>query len=122
MKLNKHILKRQLELDDYSTAWIVLHYVIFYLAFFVGNVIEFIQHCVRRLDRYLPWPRTTQMSGERQAYLSLIGRQQRVLLSEICAIRDNITVTTAIARRIDGSISRLVNEIRADRGADTAAN
>jgi hypothetical protein len=53
MKLNKRILTRQLELDDYSTAWIVLHYVIFYLAFFVGNVIESIQHCVRRLDRYL---------------------------------------------------------------------
>ncbi len=53
MKLNKHILKRQLELDDYSTAWIVLHYVIFYLAFFVGSMIEFIQHCVRLLDRYL---------------------------------------------------------------------
>jgi hypothetical protein len=53
MKLNKRILTRQLELDGYSTAWIVLHYVIFYLAFFVGNVIEFIQHCVRRLDRYL---------------------------------------------------------------------
>jgi hypothetical protein len=57
-----------------------------------------------------------------EADLSLIARQQRELLSEIGAIRDNVAVTTAIARRIDGTISRLVSEIRADCGADTAAN
>ncbi len=56
-----------------------------------------------------------------EADLSLIARQQREMLSEIGAIRDNIAVTAAIAWRIDGTISRLVNEIRAERGADTAA-
>jgi hypothetical protein len=66
-------------------------------------------------------PPITYREQERRD-LSLISRQQRELLSEIGAIRDNIAVTTAIARRIDGTISRLVNEIRADRGADTAAN
>jgi hypothetical protein len=58
------------------------------------------------------------MSDELQPDLSLIARQQRELLYEIGALRDDIAVTTAIARRIDGTISRLVNEIRADRGVD----
>jgi hypothetical protein len=62
------------------------------------------------------------MSDEHEAGLSLIARQQRELLSDIGALRDDIAVMTAFARRIDGIILRLVNEIRADRGADTAAN
>jgi hypothetical protein len=51
-----------------------------------------------------------------EAGLSLIARQQRELLSEIGAIRDNVAVTTAIARRIDGTVSEI------PRRADTPAN
>jgi predicted nucleic acid-binding Zn-ribbon protein len=53
------------------------------------------------------------MSDEPQADLSLIARQQRQLLSEMGTIRDDITVLTAIVQRLDGTLSGLVNEIRA---------
>lgn len=53
------------------------------------------------------------MSDEQQADLSLIVRQQRQLLDEMGTIRDDITVLTAIVQRIDGTLSGLVNEIRA---------
>lgn len=53
------------------------------------------------------------MSDEPQADLSLIARQQRQILAEMGTIRDDITVLTAIVQRLDGTLSGLVNEIRA---------
>jgi hypothetical protein len=53
------------------------------------------------------------MSDEPQADLSLIARQQAQLLSEMGTIRDDMAVLTAIVLRIDGTLSGLVNEIRA---------
>jgi hypothetical protein len=52
-----------------------------------------------------------------QSELSLIAEQQRQLLSEIGATRGDIAVLTAIVLRMDGTISRLVDEIRAERHA-----
>ncbi len=53
------------------------------------------------------------MSDEPQADLSLIARQQRQILTEMGTMRDDMAVMTAILQRLDGTVSGLVNEIRA---------
>lgn len=53
------------------------------------------------------------MSDEPQADLSLIARQQKEILAEIRMLRDDMNVTAAIVQRLDGTVSGLVNEIRA---------
>jgi hypothetical protein len=58
------------------------------------------------------------MSDQPQADLSLIARQQRQLLAEMGTIRDDMSVLLAIVQRLDGTVSGLVNEIRATRRFD----
>jgi hypothetical protein len=45
--------------------------------------------------------------------LGLIARQQLTLLNEVGTMRDDMAVMMAILQRIDGTLSGLVNEIRA---------
>lgn len=45
--------------------------------------------------------------------LTLIARQQRQLIEEMATLRDDMTVLIAIVQRLDGTMSGLVNEIRA---------
>lgn len=44
---------------------------------------------------------------------SLIARQQRLVLSEIGTMRDDMAVMMAILQRLDGTVAGLVNEVRA---------
>jgi hypothetical protein len=53
------------------------------------------------------------MSDEPTPDLSLIARQQRQLLAEMGSSRDDLAVLTAIAMRQDGTLSALLNEVRA---------
>jgi hypothetical protein len=45
--------------------------------------------------------------------IALLMRQQREILSEIRIMRDDMNVLAAIVQRMDGTLSGLVNEIRA---------
>ena len=47
------------------------------------------------------------------ADFGLLMRQQREMLSEIRTMRDDMSVLAAIVQRMDGTLSGLVNEIRA---------
>ena len=47
------------------------------------------------------------------ADLILIARQQRQLLSEMGTMRDDMGVMMAILQRLEGTMSGLVNEVRA---------
>jgi hypothetical protein len=51
--------------------------------------------------------------GEQVPDLSLIARQQRQLLAEMGTMRDDMTVMMAILQRMDGTMTGLVNEVRA---------
>ena len=53
------------------------------------------------------------MSDEPAADLSLIARQQRMMLSEMGTMRDDMAVMMAILQRLDGTVAGLVNEVRA---------
>ena len=53
------------------------------------------------------------MSDQQNVDLSLIARQQRQILQEIGTMRDDQTVMMAILQRLDGTMSGLVNEVRA---------
>jgi hypothetical protein len=53
------------------------------------------------------------MSDEPNADLGLIARQQRQLLDQMNTMRDDITLLTAIVMRLDGTVTALVQEIRA---------
>ncbi len=53
------------------------------------------------------------MSGGPQADLSLLARPQKQLLDEMAIMRDDMGVLLAIVQRLDGTVSGLVNEIRA---------
>jgi hypothetical protein len=53
------------------------------------------------------------MSDPPQADLSLIAHQQRQILSDMGSMRDDMAVMMAILQRLDGTVSGLVNEIRA---------
>ncbi len=53
------------------------------------------------------------MSDEPAADLGLIARQQRVILSELGSLRDDVSVLTAIAMRQDGTLNALLAELRA---------
>jgi hypothetical protein len=44
---------------------------------------------------------------------TLIARQQRQILSELGNVRYDMAVMSAILQRVDGTLSGLVNEIRA---------
>lgn len=45
--------------------------------------------------------------------LGLIVRQQQTLLAEMTTLRDDMAVLIAVVQRLDGTVSGLVNEIRA---------
>ena len=53
------------------------------------------------------------MNDETTPDLSLLLRQQRQLLSDLGSMRDDFTVLTAIAMRLDGAMSTLPMELRA---------
>ena len=53
------------------------------------------------------------MSDQPIADMTLIARQQRQLLSEMGVMRDDMAVMMAILQRLDGTVSGLVNEVRA---------
>jgi hypothetical protein len=53
------------------------------------------------------------MEDNAQADLTLIARQQKRLLSEMGQMRDDMAVLIAVAQRLDGTVSGLVNEVRA---------
>ena len=53
------------------------------------------------------------MSGDAAVNLGLIARQQRQLLAETGTMRDDLAVMMAILQRLDGTVSGLVNEVRA---------
>jgi len=53
------------------------------------------------------------MSEETNVDLTLIARQQRQMLDEMGVLRDDMGVMMAILQRLDGTVSGLVNEIRA---------
>jgi hypothetical protein len=53
------------------------------------------------------------MSDEPAPDLSLIARQQHQVLAEMGSMRDDLAVLTAIAMRQDGTLSALLNEVRA---------
>jgi hypothetical protein len=53
------------------------------------------------------------MSSGPQADLSLLARPQKQLLDEMAIMRDDMGVLLAIVQRLDGTVSGLVNEIRA---------
>jgi len=53
------------------------------------------------------------MSEETNVDLTLIARQQRQMLDEMGVSRDDMGVMMAILQRLDGTVSSLVNEIRA---------
>lgn len=47
--------------------------------------------------------------------LAPIARQQHQLIEEMATLRDDVAVLIAIVQRLDGTMSGLVNEIRATR-------
>ena len=53
------------------------------------------------------------MPDEPTADLTMIARQQKQLLMEMGTNRDDMAVMLAILQRLDGTVSGLVNEIRA---------
>jgi hypothetical protein len=50
-----------------------------------------------------------------QPDLDLIARQNRQVIDELDAMRRDMAVLLAIVRRMDGTVSRFVSEIRATR-------
>ena len=53
------------------------------------------------------------MSDDTTPNLGLIVRQQRQILAEIGTMRDDMAIMMAILQRLDGTVSGLVNEVRA---------
>jgi hypothetical protein len=53
------------------------------------------------------------MSDNAIPELSLIARQQGIILSELGSMRDDLAVLTAIAMRQDGTLGALLTELRA---------
>jgi hypothetical protein len=53
------------------------------------------------------------MSGELNIDLECLARQQREILGELGIMRDDVAVLLAIVMRIDGTVSGLVQEVRA---------
>ena len=45
--------------------------------------------------------------------LRFLSAQNRVLMAEVAAMRDDMRVLTAIVTRIDGSTGRMLDELRA---------
>jgi hypothetical protein len=50
--------------------------------------------------------------GQRNVDLRFLFEQNRVLMAEIAAMRDDMRVLTAIVTRIDGSTGRVLDELR----------
>jgi hypothetical protein len=53
------------------------------------------------------------MSGELKIDLEYLARQQQQILGELGTMRDDAAVLLAIVMRIDGTVSGLVQEVRA---------
>ncbi len=52
-------------------------------------------------------------SGNDGVDFGLIARQQRQMLDEMAQMRDDMAVLVAITMRLDGTVSGLVQEVRA---------
>ena len=44
--------------------------------------------------------------------LAFIGRQLKIIVSELGSLRDDVTVLTAVAMRQDGTLNALLTELR----------
>ena len=53
------------------------------------------------------------MSDQTNVDLTLVARQQAKILNEIGNMRDDMAVMMAILQRLDGTVTGLVNEVRA---------
>ena len=62
---------------------------------------------------YQSGSKDNSMSGDTTPDLTLIARQQRLILSELGSMRDDMAVLTAIAMRQDGTLGALLTEVRA---------
>ena len=60
-----------------------------------------------------PVPYDQGMSGELKIDLEYLARQQQQILGELGTMRDDAAVLLAIVMRIDGTVSGLVQEVRA---------
>jgi len=60
-----------------------------------------------------PLPYDQGMSGELEIDLEYLARQQQQILGELGTMRDDAAVLLAIVMRIDGTVSGLVQEVRA---------
>jgi hypothetical protein len=53
------------------------------------------------------------MSDDSPVDLGLIARQQRQIITDLGALREDMQVLTAIVMRQDGTLGALLNEVRA---------
>jgi hypothetical protein len=53
------------------------------------------------------------VSDQPPVTLDFLAKQQRQLLAEMAAYRDDMTVLTAITARVEASVSALITEVRA---------
>ncbi len=53
------------------------------------------------------------MSASESPDFTLLGRQQRQILTELGSIRDDVSVLTAVALRQDSTLTTMLTEIRA---------
>ena len=53
------------------------------------------------------------MSDQTNVDLTLIARQQAKLLLDVGSMRDDMAVMMAMLQRLDGTVTGLVNEVRA---------
>lgn len=51
--------------------------------------------------------------SEQPITLEFLARQQARILDEMASFRDDLTVLTAIAMRVEGAVSALTTEVRA---------
>jgi hypothetical protein len=53
------------------------------------------------------------MSDEQVTDLNFVGRQLKQVLGDLGALGEDVAVLTAVTMRLDGTVSGLVNEVRA---------
>ena len=69
--------------------------------------------CQECLPQVRPALYNLGMSGELRIDLEYLARQQQQILGELGTMRDDAAVLLAIVMRIDGTVSGLVQEVRA---------
>jgi chromosome segregation ATPase len=53
-------------------------------------------------------------TGGGRLTLALLGEQQRRILDEMREVKDDVRVSTAMVQRLDGTVTGLLNEVRAE--------